>query len=54
MFKNIILIIFISFISACSVDPVYRNVSGYTWEQLTPEQKQLIVDKSFQEETKEE
>jgi hypothetical protein len=45
---NMIALCFI--LSGCSTEQAYRGVPEPTWKQLTPEQKQLIVDRSFQNE----
>lgn len=36
-------------LAACAGNTTYRGVSPQIWKQLTPEQKQLIVDKSYQQ-----
>lgn len=52
-FDTIIFVFLILFILAgCSVDPSYHGVSAGAWQQLTSEQKQLIVNRSFQQEMK--
>jgi hypothetical protein len=43
------LIIIVGLLSACGgSNETYRGVSPQIWGQLTPEQKQLIIDKSYQ------
>lgn len=37
---------------ACSTEKNYRGVSDTEWQQLSVEQRQLIVDRSFQDEMK--
>lgn len=39
-------------LTACHTEQTYRGVPETTWNQLTAEQKQLIVDRSFQDEMK--
>jgi hypothetical protein len=39
-------------LTACSTEQNYRGVPDATWKQLTPQQKQLIVDRSFPDEMK--
>lgn len=39
-------------LAACDTEKIYRGVPDQSWQQLTAEQKQLIVDKSFKEDTK--
>lgn len=39
-------------LAACSTERNFRGVPETTWNQLTAEQKQLIVDRSFQDEMK--
>lgn len=34
---------------ACTMENNYRGVPEPTWQQLSGEQKQLIVDRSFQD-----
>lgn len=49
---KVILIICALALSACTTENNYRGVPEPTWKQLSAEQKQLIVDRSFQEEFK--
>jgi hypothetical protein len=35
-------------LTACTPEHNVRGVPDTTWQQLTPEQKQLIIDQSFQ------
>lgn len=44
-----LVILAFSMITACSREQTYRGVPDPTWQQLTPEQKQLIVDQAYQE-----
>lgn len=46
----LIFIVSIALLTGCAKDPSYRGVSVNIWQQLSSEQKQLIVDRSFQEE----
>jgi len=39
-------------ITGCSTERNYRGVPSPQWDHLTAEQKQLIVDQSFQDEMK--
>jgi hypothetical protein len=50
--KNINIILLCLALAACSAEKVYRDVPDTTWRQLTPEQKQLIIDRSFKDDTK--
>lgn len=53
MAKHIILIgVTLFALVACSTEKNYRGVSDTEWQQLTAEQRQLIVDRSFQDEMK--
>lgn len=36
-------------LSACSSEPTYRGVPNTAWQQLSAEQRQLIVDQAYQE-----
>ncbi len=36
-------------LSACAAERCYRGVSEPVWQQLSAEQKQLIVDRSYHE-----
>jgi hypothetical protein len=46
------LISFIVVLAGCTPEQNYRGVPSPQWQQLTPEQKQLIVDQSFKDEMK--
>ena len=48
-YKHILLIAVMFVLSACTTEQNYRGVPDTAWKQLTPEQKQLIVDRSFQD-----
>ena len=37
-------------LSACAKEQYYRGVSQHQWEHLSGEQRQLIVDKAYQDE----
>ena len=51
MIKNIIIIlIFLTFLTACTAEKSYRGVADPFWKELTAEQKQLIVDQSYEQE----
>ena len=39
-------------LSGCTREQNYRGVPSPVWEHLTAEQKQLIVDRAYQEEMK--
>lgn len=47
-----LIITLLCLISACATEQNYRGVPETTWNQLSGEQKQLIVDRSFQDEMK--
>lgn len=39
-------------LTGCMSEQNYRGVPGPVWEHLTAEQKQLIVDRAYQDEMK--
>lgn len=39
-------------LASCASEQNYRGVPSPKWQQLTPEQKQLIVDQSFRDQMK--
>ncbi len=48
--KQLFIVLLLASLSACAVSPHnYRGVPEITWHKLTPEQRMLIVDKSFQQ-----
>jgi len=48
--KNLVLlVVFLSLIS-CQPEQNYRGVPSPTWKHLTAEQKQLIVDRAYEDE----
>lgn len=48
--KIIFLILFLSLTACSAPEQNYRGVSSPLWEHLTPEQKQLVIDRSYQDE----
>lgn len=42
--------IMVLLMTACSAERNYRGVSATKWQQLGPEEKQLIIDRSFADE----
>jgi hypothetical protein len=48
--RYLFLLVSISVLLACSTGENYRGVPKEQWDQLTPDQKQLIVDDSFKNE----
>lgn len=53
MIKNFLILMSVCFVlTACTPEPNYRGVPATAWQKLTPEQKQLIVDQSYQTEFK--
>lgn len=51
MLKMILLLLILS-VAGCSAEKNYRGVPSPVWQHLTAEQKQLIVDQSFEDEMK--
>ncbi len=48
--KNIFICIGIAFVlTACVTDKTYHGVSEKSWNQLTAEQQQLIIDRDLQQ-----
>lgn len=47
--KLLSIISVILLMAACTAEPNIRGVPEKTWQQLTAEQKQLIVDQSYQQ-----
>lgn len=45
---------FVLLLAGCAPEQNYRGVPGPTWQHLSAEQRQLIVDQSFQDEMKKE
>jgi hypothetical protein len=39
-------------LTGCAAQPVYHGVPEATWKTLTAQQKQLIIDRSFQDDLK--
>jgi hypothetical protein len=50
--KSANIVILVLALTACSTEKFYRGVPDTEWRQLTPEQKQLIIDRSFKDDTK--
>lgn len=50
------IVLFLAFFSlvGCVCEQNYRGVPSPVWEHLTAEQKQLIVDRAYQDEMKKE
>jgi uncharacterized lipoprotein YajG len=48
--RKIFLLLAIFFLSGCKSEQNYRGVPSPAWEHLTVEQKQLIVDRAYQDE----
>lgn len=48
--RKIFLLLAVSFLSGCKSEQNYRGVPSPVWEHLTVEQKQLIVDRAYQDE----
>ena len=44
---------FMILLSACTAERNYRGVPAPSWQELTGEQKQLIVDQAYEQEFKE-
>lgn len=47
---HIIILLLTLFVTACAHEVNYRGVSQRDWQKLSAEQKQLIVDQSYEEE----
>jgi len=45
-------ILFITLLTACSTERNYRGVPNPSWQELTGEQKQLIVDQAYEQDFK--
>jgi outer membrane biogenesis lipoprotein LolB len=41
-------IVFSLLLTACTPEQNIRGVPATTWQQLTPEQKQIIIEQSYQ------
>lgn len=50
MKSKIFLLLAFCFLSGCKAEQNYRGVPSPAWEHLTVEQKQLIVDRAYQDE----
>ncbi|MBA3660637.1 MAG: hypothetical protein H0W64_02820 [Gammaproteobacteria bacterium] len=50
MIKNVLISFFVLLVSGCAYERNFRGIPEPTWKQLALEQKQLIVDQSFEEE----
>lgn len=50
LMRNVGIIFILLLIAGCVKEPTYRGVSAQQWRNLTSEQKQLIVDKAYEEE----
>ncbi len=48
-YKHMVFTAVMFLLTACSTEQNYRGVPDTAWKQLTPAQKQLIVDRSFQD-----
>lgn len=49
---KIVLLMALLPLNGCTPEQNYRGVPGPVWEHLTAEQKQLIVDRAYQDEMK--
>jgi hypothetical protein len=48
--RNFSFFIFILLLSSCAKEANFRGVPQPQWQKLTAEQRQLIVDQSYEEE----
>jgi hypothetical protein len=48
--QNFIVVIVIALLVGCTTENKYHHVAEPIWNQLTPEQKQLLIDRDFEKE----
>jgi hypothetical protein len=48
LWSVLLVTIFPLWLSACTPEQTIRGVPETTWQQLTPEQKDLIIEQSYQ------